>query len=239
MNKHYRKRNPYPTDLLIDGSTDSQLMDHMGVPPRVAGLALRKGIVYPGPVQRWIDDANHTFRPLDYERDPVSGKLAGQGLILYGPPKIGKTTMAARLLLDLVRLQVENTDPTGKNWSWHGWAMGRFVDWQDASELFRRAVADPDADADALLLRLAMQPNGNALNRGDWLVIDDISRERNTEFNSGELHRILRRRYENMFPTVITTNLSPSKWEENYGEVLASFLGRAFIAVEIPPWSEK
>lgn len=224
--KTYRKKNPYPTDALIDRLTDEQLLDHMGVPRRFHPFALRTGD-WPVEVQGWLDNLDRIYRPKDIE-DP---NLAGMGLAFYGPPKTGKTSWSARLLLHLVKLRIENVDPTGRNWSWFGHCMGRFVDWQVASELFRDAIDDDGADIEATDLRLAMQPAGHALKRGDWLVIDDISRERATDWNAGELQRILRRRHNETFPTILTTNYPPTKWEEKYGEVLSSFLDRAFIPV--------
>lgn len=227
MAKPYRKKNPYPTDVLIDRMSDEELLTHMGVPRRFHPFALRIDDPWPTEVEGWLSNLSKIYRP----KEITDADLAGMGLIFYGPPKTGKTSMSARLLLHLVKLRIENVDPSGRNWSWFGQCMGRFVDWQIASELFREAVDDEEADREATEVRLSMQPNGDVLKRGDWLVIDDISRERKSDFNVGELHRILRRRHNETFPTILTTNFLPDDWEKKYGEVLASFLDRAFVPV--------
>jgi hypothetical protein len=140
--------------------------------------------------------------------------------------------MAASILRDLVRLKIRNTDPTMQVFAWHGQCMGRFVSWQDSSELFRKASGgDEDAGERAAALRKSMRPGGPLENRGDFLVIDDISREKRTEFNLGELQRILRHRREWGWTTILTTNHDPDEWHQVYDDAFASFLSRSFIPV--------
>lgn len=230
--RYYKRRKGYETDHLIDGSTDHELLEHMGVPQRYIEDAVRlydAGL--PVEIEEWLDRMDYIFRPAK-EKQAEEPRWAGVGLVFYGESGTRKTTTAAATLLKAIRRPIINSDPTGRNFTWHGYAMGRFVDWQEASELFRDAVDDEDADEDATSLRIAMRPTGPAVSRGDVLVLDDISRERRTEFNTGELQRVLRRRHDWCFPTILTTNHSPDEWTDVYGEVMASFLGRAFVPVE-------
>ena len=159
--------------------------------------------------------------------------MCGRGLLLYGPAGTYKTTTAAAILLHAVRRGLMNTDPTDRNITWHGWAMGRFVDWQEVSELFRSANDDEADDFDATEIRKALIPTGPTLNRADYLVLDDISRERATEWNTSELQRIIRRRGDNGYPTIVTTNTTPKEWESIHGEPLTDFFDRSFVHVEI------
>ena len=122
--------------------------------------------------------------------------------------------------------------PDGTAFTWHGAAMGRFVDWQSASELFRSSNSDDDDGETAAEIRKSTIPTGPVAKRGDFLLIDDISRERPTEYNTGELQRIIRRRASEGFPTIITTNHAPDDWEQKHGEVLAGYLHRTFVPVE-------
>ena len=222
----------YSTDNMIKSMDDDELMRKMGIPERVARWVPSNPVEeLPHEVKFWLAHLPHIFRPLTNENLEMYAK----GLILYGPSGSKKTSSAASLLLHLIRLGIRNTDPTGANKSWHGWAMGRFVDWQDASEMFRQAAGGRDVlvEEAAANLRWAMKPGGpTMMESGDFLVIDDISRERATEFNSGELHRILRHRENWGYPTILTTNHPPGDWQEVYGDVLASFMNRAFIKVE-------
>jgi hypothetical protein len=231
----YVKANGYPTDHLIAGMTDEELLAYMGVPVKYIQYAVRLASEELDPdIEGWLENLPYIFRP-SFENQKVEGKdgLCGTGLVLCGAPTTRKTTTAAAVLLRAIRKQIPNTDPTKQNRTWHGWAMGRFVDWQEASESFRSANAgDEDAEAFAVEIRKAMHPSGPMERRADFLVIDDISRERPTEYNAGEFQRIIRRRSDNGYPTIVTTNHPIDKWEAKHGDVLTGFLNRAFLVVE-------
>lgn len=229
---HYYKGNGYDTDNLIKSLDDGALLAHMGVPLKYTPFAPDIAVDDMDPkIQMWLENLPYIFRP-SFDQLKEKPNLCGMGLLLYGPPSTRKTTTAAAVLLRAVRAGLMNTDPTGHNFTWHGWAMGRFVDWQEASEVFRNANDDEDADVEANEIRKAMIPSGPSINRGDYLLLDDISRERVTEYNTGELQRIVRRRADNGYPTIVTTNTFPEEWAVRHGEVLAGFLNRAFIRVE-------
>lgn len=235
MPKSYRRVRGYATDHLIDSLDDGGLLMHMGVPPRYIPIAckIHQEDLFPPEIQEWISWIPNIFRPSVAPGTSFDPELFGMGLVLYGPAGGGKTTMASALLLRLVRMKIENVDPTGRNFTWFGAAMGLFVDWQEASELFRQAVSSEEHKEEAEELRDLMRPDGPVTNRGDFLVLDDIGRERTTEFNLNELHRVLRIRYNDCFPTIITTNTPPKKWAEVYGPVLAPFLERSTARVEV------
>ena len=224
----YFKPGGYETDHLLNDLSVQQLLSHMGVPMKYVGDAL--AVDLPAEVSKWLENLPFIFRP-SYEN--LSRHLCGMGLIFYGEPGTRKTTTAAATLLAAIQTRTPNTDPTGHNFTWHGAAMGRFVDWQEASEVFRSANSgDEDEAMIANEIRTAMIPSGPMLNRADFLVLDDISRERPTEYNTTELQRILRRRGDNGYPTILTTNTQPEFWPAAHGEALAGYLSRAFTPVE-------
>lgn len=228
--RYYYKPGGYETDHLIHDLSDEELLAHMGVPMKYIRHAVASKDDLPDEVETWLSSLPNVFRP---SFDRLEADLCGVGLIFCGPGSTRKTTTAASTLLRAIRAEIPNTDPTGHNFTWHGAAMGRFVDWQQASELFRTASSGDDEDASlAAEIRTAMRPSGPMLRRADFLVLDDISRERPTEYNAGELQRIIRSRSDNGYPTIITTNHPVKKWPEAHGEVLAGFLGRSAITVE-------
>jgi hypothetical protein len=206
---------------------DDALLAHMGVPLKY--IPFVHDTELPDEAGAWLENLPYIFRP-SFEN--LRKGMCGTGLILSGPGSTRKTTTAAAILLAAVRAEIPNTDPTGRNFTWHGAAMGRFVDWQEASELFRSANHDDEAAEAAAAIREPMHPSGPMTERGDFLVIDDISRERPTEYNAGELQRIIRRRSDNGYPTILTTNHSPHDWAKNHGDVLAGFLSRSFVTIE-------
>lgn len=228
--RYYFREGGYETDWLIDRVSDEELLMHMGVPATYVRNAVKMQNDLPDEVEEWLASLQYIFLP---SMEDLDQGMCGTNLIFTGPGSTRKTTTAVSVLLRAIREGRRNTDPTGRNFTWHGKAMGRFVDWQDVSEVFRTANSgDEDAVFRAEQERMSMYPTGPVLSRGDFLVVDDISRERTTEFNSGELQRILRRRSDNGFPSIITTNHRPEDWDDKHGEVLAGFLRRSSIAVE-------
>lgn len=220
-------RSHYPVDAVLD-LDDRDLMMHMGVPQEFCGPRRHS---MPLNVRNWLRSIQYIQRPT-FERQDEKPDLIGAGMVFHGPGRTGKTTQAARLLLELVRLDIRSTDPALLNRAWHARSMGMFVDWQDASAKFRWAAGGSDTEGVVEKMRSHMIGEGSPKKRADFLVLDDISRERATAFNSGELHRILRHRSSNGLATIVTTNHAPSEWESVYGDVLAAYLANKFIQVE-------
>jgi hypothetical protein len=214
------KESGYPTDRLLASMDDRALLTHMGVPLKFHLHAMETTYGDAGKqVADWLDLLPYIFRP-QYDRNAERPALCGAGLVLHGPSGARKTTTAAAVLLASVRRNIPNADPSGHS-RWYGAAMGRYVSWQEVSALFREAISD-DAAAEAL------DPMED---RADFLVIDDISRERATEYNVGRLAHVLRHRHEWGYPTILTTNHDPKSWKTVYGDVMGEFMHRAFIAV--------
>lgn len=226
--RYWYKPGGYETDHLIDDLSDAALLAHMGVPRTYIDHAVNWK-AFPDVVEAWLSNLPYIYRPSD---ENLKENMCGVGLILAGPGSTRKTTLAAAILLRVIRLKIPNTDPTKQNFTWHGALMGRFIDWQEVSDLFRSANSDEVDELLAKTLRTAMIPSGPVTHRADILVLDDISRERPTEYNAGELQRTLRRRSDNGYPTIITTNHPQDQWVANHGDVLAGFLRRSAIIVE-------
>jgi hypothetical protein len=229
--RYWYKPGGYETDHLIHALDDRELLAHMGVPRRFIShaVAMLDSDIHPD-IDKWLENLPYIFRPSNENLDK---HLCGTGLVFTGPGATRKTTTAAATLLRAIRQEIPNTDPTLRNWTWHGACMGRFVDWQEASELFRSANSgDEEAEDQAAEVRAAMNHTGPPLTNGDILLIDDISRERTTEFNVGELHRIIRRRADEGWPTILTTNHAQNEWADVYGEVFAAYLARTNDVVE-------
>ena len=227
--KYWYKPGGYETDHLIDDLSDPKLLAHMGVPRTYIDHAVNL-TDFPDVVEAWLANLPYIYRPSD---ENLKENMCGVGLVLAGPGSTRKTTLAAAILLRVIRQKIHNTDPTGKNFTWHGALMGRFVDWQEVSDVFRSANSDEADEVLAKEIRTAMIPSGPVINRADILVLDDISRERPTEYNAGELQRTLRRRSDNGYPTIITTNNPQDQWAANHGDVLAGFLQRSSVVVEM------
>ena len=56
----------------------------------------------------------------------------------------------------------------------------------------------------------------------DLLILDDIGTEMTTKFTISALYSIINTRMLKNLPTIISTNLSPTDWQERYGEAIAS-----------------
>lgn len=143
---------------------------------------------------------------LEIARDFVRrwGEPEQRGLLIMGPNGVGKTHLAAGVVLELVKRGVG----------------ARFYTAPELLAAVRRGVAEDEADeVQRVLAEIPL------------LVIDDLGREylRQSETGPGwaqeVIYTVLNRRYEEDRPVVITTNLTEDEIEARYGRAVLSRLG--------------
>jgi nucleoside-triphosphatase THEP1 len=152
------------------------------------------------PEQQKTTPAGHPVRPLEY----------GQGLLMAGAPGTGKTTMAASLACDVRR-----------------WRKSvYFVRYPEYVDRERYIASGRDDDA-AHLARCHASVSRVAA--AHLVVLDDVGHEHLTasRFAEDTLAAILRNRFTNGQPTIITTNLTGDHWRNRYSPALRSFVSEA------------
>ena len=223
-----------------DTVSDLDLLLAAGVPGTLARRATAlTPKTMPSGAAYWVDHLDSIHKPsMDAVREEPD--LVGTGLVLCGESGKGKTIMAIQILLHILRSDrlhwVDDSTRSRLMFS----ILGRFFDWQDLSEMLRRSNSDTPP-AGWPLARGCLDgapiagedPYRGPFSGGGVVVIDDVSRERQTEYNRDRLHAILRKRNNDSLLTILTTNFSPDEWADVYGPVLSAFMQRAFIAVEV------
>lgn len=123
----------------------------------------------------------------------------GDGLLFIGSCGTGKTHLAASIANHVM----EQFAKTVK--------FGAFVDLlADIKSTFDK---DSKISEDDII---------KALYDVDLLIIDDVGKERNTEWSNSILYRLINSRYENYKSTIITTNLSIGELENEIGKATVS-----------------
>lgn len=64
----------------------------------------------------------------------------------------------------------------------------------------------------------------NALSKVSLLIIDDLGKEKSSEWSNSIIYSIINNRYENYKPTIVTTNLSIKELEDTVGDATVSRL---------------
>ena len=148
---------------------------------------------------------------------------AGEGIILSGPPGIGKTWAMAGLTLQYTKVAARKdyvfiTAPTFFD------VYGAFLSTEDGS-------AWDEYRACWVATTFETVP---------WLVINDLGKEyrggKLSEQIPYKLGKVLRARSERGLITHITTNLTPTAFKETYGESIASLVSEntCFFMVDGP-----
>lgn len=129
----------------------------------------------------------------------------GMGLILVGPVGVGKTHLASGIIHELSKRDI--------------FVLFLFV--PDFLEELRDTY-DEDYEEEEDKFELARE--------AQVLVLDDLGTERITDWAKEKITQLLNYRYNNILPTIVTTNLTLKEMEERIGErALSRLLGRSEI----------
>ena len=120
------------------------------------------------------------------------------GLFLYGPPGTGKTHLAVATLLDILNKGHK----------------GMIITATDLFYEIRKSFA-PGNEVNSIL---------EMVKKAEFLVLDDLGAEKETEFVIETLYQIINSRYNDMLPIVITSNITIAEIAEIFGVRTASRL---------------
>jgi DNA replication protein DnaC len=122
----------------------------------------------------------------------------GHGLCFVGTTGVGKTTLACRLVDALCR--------RGNPAYYLNWPL--FLAW------VRQGIDTTEGSGDAL----------TAICNAPVLVLDDLGREKPSEWTKDQLYVVMERRYSEALPTIVTTNETTDAWDTRFGAAVASRL---------------
>jgi DNA replication protein DnaC len=161
------------------------------------------------------------------------GKKCGQGLMFYGTPGQGKTTLALAVIQEIIRtFSLEELDVKNNN------SLVRPCFFTTYNEILniKGAMINGSAtdDQDVIyngMLGLCEQDSFNIR----VLIIDDIGKEHASlsGWQRNLLHEVLRTRFNNGLPTIVTTNIKLEDWAALYGDSTESFANEAFSYIPI------
>jgi DNA replication protein DnaC len=151
----------------------------------------------------------------------------GKGLMIAGKPGRGKSTVAAAIIQDIMRLSPPSAFDTED-----GLTLIRpcyFTTFNDVIAL-QGQMMDSPTDWDEVLYYGILGEAHDSYNIR-VLVIDDIGKEHASlsGWQSSVLHHVLRTRFNYGLPTIVTTNVALGDWASMYGDATASFVKEAFM----------
>jgi DNA replication protein DnaC len=117
---------------------------------------------------------------------PVNSAGRDRGLLLIGLPGVGKTHIAVAILKECIRKG----------------GTGRFFTTVDLMAALRSTYSGNDALTESAVLK--------DVSEADLVVLDELGRERATEWRDEILHLVINQRYSHRRPTILTTNFDVS-----------------------------
>ena len=113
---------------------------------------------------------------------PVSSTGRDRGFLLIGLPGVGKTHLAVAILKECIRKG----------------GTGRFFTTVDLMAALRSTYSGQDGMTESEVIK--------EVSEADLVVLDELGRERATEWRDEILHLVINQRYSNRRPTILTTN---------------------------------
>lgn len=157
----------------------------------------------------------------------------GKGLMFYGTPGQGKTTLAVSVIQEIIRtFTLDELDVKDGN------TLVRpcfFTTFNDILNI-KGAIISGDAteDQDVIYNGMLGSCTQDSFNIR-VLIIDDVGKEHASlsGWQKNLLHEVLRTRFNNGLPTIVTTNIKLEDWAALYGDATESFANEAFIYIPI------
>lgn len=156
----------------------------------------------------------------------------GKGLMFWGTPGHGKTTLALAAIQEMMTgFPLESFDVA------QGKPLIRpcyFATFNDILDLKGAMMDGPTDDQVAVYQGILGECQNDAYNIR-VLVVDDIGKEHASlsGWQKNMLHHVLRTRFNNGLPTIVTTNIERDDWAGLYGDATESFANEAFSYLPI------
>ena len=201
------------------------------IPPAKLGWTLEDCTAVP---EKVVQDVTRWLTGV-YEGKVIraEGKRAcGVGLMLYGLPGRGKTTMGNMLLQEILR----NARPEILGME-QGKTVSRpcyFITYNGLLDLKGSIMESHDNDDELLYNGILGEAYDDAYNVR-VLVLDDVGKEHASAsgWQKNMLHHVLRTRFNNGLPTIVTTNIQLDDWEAHYGSATQSFVHESFVYINM------
>lgn len=162
----------------------------------------------------------------------VGSKACGRGLLLCGQPGRGKTTLALAIIQEMItKFPLEAFSPSENK------VLIRpcyFATFNDIIDLKGELMDDYSPEAENLYNGMLGECKDDAYNIR-VLIIDDLGKEHASlsGWQKNLLHHVLRTRFNNGLPTIVTTNIELKNWAGLYGDATESFANEAFSYLPI------
>jgi len=174
-------------------------------------------------VKTWISDVR------DGKVIRAMGKKdCGLGLLLWGTPGLGKTTFALSIIQEMMlTFPIESFDVREGNTVITPCFFSTF---NDILNLKGRTMEEDVNELDLNLYNGMLGECRNDAFNIRVLIIDDLGKEHASlsGWQKNMLHHILRTRFNNGLPTIVTTNIKLEDWAGLYGDATESFAHEAF-----------
>lgn len=159
-------------------------------------------------------------------------KLAGKGLFFTGDPGYGKSTLASAVLQEML------TTFSLEQFSTQGSVLIRpcyFASYNEVLDLKGRIIGHDTTEFEEKLFQGLLGDCADDAHNVRVFVIDDVDKHHFSAsgWQKTLLNDIIRRRYSNGLPTIVTTNVAAKDIKDMYGDAAGSFLNEAFIPLTI------